>query len=339
MKRFSQYLIEQEPAWTKKTTDYIFSQDMKIPVSSTIFKRVLGNLPRDTVQHSMDATKMKNFFKLIGKKKSISAFTEMNPGAIVGGVQTRGGVVADIEADILIEYPDDIFSTPDSNGRRWVYLASALDSKNEDKARIMVSQLRLDILGKYAGVDTSFYDAQSEINEIKDMWKNAPTKVFSFLVKSGVEDAQKEANKIKGKMVGEYIDGLEAIMKKFAKDVESNLRDFGYGKDNNPESWDELVVNNFKVKHIYIYRTLNFYVDFLKTFFPTVAKNWKNDRLGLMDQIQNNPEVLNGINRMMFKLAKKYRFTFSYHDTQSEFVKAVQSADRRGLKRPPKRGR
>ena len=190
---------------------------------------------------------MKNFFKLIGKKKSLSAFTEMNPSALVGGVQTRGGVVADIEADILIEYPDDIFSTPDSNGRRWVYLASALDSKNEDKARIMVSQLRLDILGKYAGVDTSFYDAQSEINEIKDMWKNAPTKVFSFLVKSGVEDAQKEANKIKGKMVGEYIDGLEAIMKKFAKDVESNLRDFGYGKDNNPESWDELVVNNFKV--------------------------------------------------------------------------------------------
>ena len=338
MKRFSQYLIEQEPAWTKKTTEYIFSQDMKIPVSSTIFKRILGDLPRDTVQHLMDATKMKNFFKLIGKKKSLSAFTEMNPSALVGGVQTRGGVVADIEADILIEYPDDIFSTPDSNGRRWVYLASALDSKNEDKARIMVSQLRLDILGKYAGVDTSFYDAQSEINEIKDMWKNAPTKVFSFLVKSGVEDAQKEANKIKGKMVGEYIDGLEAIMKKFAKDVESNLRDFGYGKDNNPESWDELVVNNFKVKHIYIYRTPNFYVDFLNSFFPTVAKNWKNDRLGLIKQIQTNPEVLNGINRMMLKLAKKYRFTFSYHDTQGEFVKAVQSANRRGLKRP-KRGR
>ena len=339
MKRFSQYLIEQEPAWTKKTTEYIFSQDMKIPVSSTIFKRILGDLPRDTVQHLMDATKMKNFFKLIGKKKSLSAFTEMNPSALVGGVKTRGGVVADIEADILIEYPDDIFSTPDSNGRRWVYLASALDSKNEDKARIMVSQLRLDILGKYAGVDTSFYDAQSEINEIKDMWKNAPTKVFSFLVKSGVEDAQKEANKIKGKMVGEYIDGLEAIMKKFAKDVESNLRDFGYGKDNNPESWDELVVNNFKVKHIYIYRTPNFYVDFLNSFFPTVAKNWKNDRLGLIKQIQTNPEVLNGINRMMLKLAKKYRFTFSYHDTQGEFVKAVQSANRRGLKRPPKRGR
>ena len=335
---FKQYIAE-EPAWTKKTTDYIFSQDMKIPVSSTIFKRVLGNLPRDTVQHLLDATKMKKFFKLIGKKKSISAFTEMNPLSLVGGVQTKGGVVADIEADILIEYPEDIFSTPDSNGRRWVYLARALDSKNEDQARVMVSQLRLDILGKYAGVDTSFYNANSEINEIKDMWKNAPTKVFSFLVKSGVEDAQKEANKIKGKMVGEYIDGLEVIMKKFAKDVERNLRDFGYGKDNNPEAWDELVVNNFKIKHIYIYRTPTFYVDFLNSFFPTVARNWKNNPAGLRDQIETNPEVLNGINRMMLKLAKKYRFTFSYHDTQGDFVKAVQSADRRGLKRPPKRVR
>ena len=335
---FKQYIAE-EPAWTKKTTDYIFSQDMKIPVSSTIFKRVLGNLPRDTVQHLLDATKMKKFFKLIGKKKSISAFTEMNPLSLVGGVQTKGGVVADIEADILIEYPEDIFSTPDSNGRRWVYLARALDSKNEDQARVMVSQLRLDILGKYAGVDTSFYNAKSEINEIKDMWKNAPTKVFSFLVKSGVEDAQKEANKIKGKMVGEYIDGLEVIMKKFAKDVERNLRDFGYGKDNNPEAWDELVVNNFKIKHIYIYRTPTFYVDFLNSFFPTVARNWKNNPAGLRDQIETNPEVLNGINRMMLKLAKKYRFTFSYHDTQGDFVKAVQSADRRGLKRPPKRVR
>ena len=114
------------------------------------------------------------------------------------------------------------------------------------------------------------------------------------------------------------------FMKKHNKMVARELMQAAY--DRNPdeydESWDELVVNNFDIKHLYIYRNHSFYSDFITAFFPR-EKTW-------VSEIETNPDVLLSINRMMMALAKKYKFTFSYHDTASEFTRAVGDARRRG---------
>jgi len=320
---FKQYL-EEAPAWRKKVTEFVFASSLYVPVSSTIMKRVMGNVPRDRVRHLMDASKMKEFFKLQGKRKSISAFTNMGATPLVSGVQTRGGVVADIDADILIDYPDDIMSQPDSNGRRWVYAERAFswDGPGRDVMDKILS-LRLELLAKYAGMDANAWNVADsrDRKEINGRWNNIEGTLHGWNMKSGQDTNVKT---IKGRIVREYIDGLEALMRKNKKMVARELMQAAY--DRNPDyyddSWDELVVNNFDIKHLYIYRNHSFYSDFITAFFPR-EKTW-------VSEIETNPDVLLSINRMMMALAKKYKFTFSYHDTAAEFTRAVGDARRRG---------
>ncbi len=324
MLNFKEYL-EEAPAWRKKVTEFVFASSLYVPVSSTIMKRVMGNVPRDRVRHLMDGSKMKDFFKLQGKKKSISAFTHMGATSLVSGVQTRGGVVADIDADILIDYPDDIMSQPDGNGRRWVYAERAFnwDGPGRD-AMDKILSLRLELLAKYAGMDASAWNVADtrDRREINNRWNDIEGAILGWNMKVGNKSTNVKA--IKGRIVREYIDGLEAIMKKNKRLVASQLMQAAY--DRNPdyydESWDELVVNNFDIKHIYIYRGHRFYSDFITAFFPR-EKTW-------VSELETNPDVVLSINRMMFALAKKYKFTFSYHDTASEFTRAVGDARRRG---------
>ena len=320
---FNEYL-EEAPAWRKKVTEFVFAKHLYVPVSSTIMKRVMGNVPRDRVRHLMDGSKMKDFFKLQGKRKSISAFTNMGRTPLVSGVQTRGGVVADIDADILIDYPEDIMSQPDSNGRRWLAATEVFsyDPPGRD-AMDEIYALRVKLLAKYTAMDAGEWDVTDtrDRQEITKRWKNIEGTLHGWNAMSGQDTNIKT---IKGQIVTQYIDGLEAIMNKNKKLVASRLMQAAY--DRNPdeyeESWDELVVNNFKIKHLYIYRTHRFYSDFITAFFPR-EKTW-------VSEIETNPDVLLNINRMMFALAKKYKFTFSYHDTASEFTRAVGDARRRG---------
>jgi hypothetical protein len=324
MKTFLHHL-EEAPAWRKKVTEFVFHPRLFVPISSTIMKRVMGNVPRDRVRHLMDASKMKEFFKLQGKRKSISAFTNMGHTPLVSGVQTRGGVVADIDADILIDYPEDIMSQPDSNGRRWVAAQEAfsLDAPGREVIDKILS-LRLELLAKYAGMDASEWNVADtrDRREINNRWSAIETTIHGWNMKSG--DTSTNVKALKGQIVTQYIDGLEALMKKHNKIVASQLMQAAY--DRNPDyyddSWDELVVNNFDIKHLYIYRNHSFYSDFITAFFPR-EKTW-------VSEIETNPDVLLNINRMMMALAKKYKFTFSYHDTAGEFTRAVGDARRRG---------
>lgn len=324
MKTFRQHL-EEAPAWRKKVTEYVFASSLYVPISSTIMTRVMGRVPRDRVRHLMDGSKMKDFFKLQGKKKSISAFTNMGHTPLVSGVQSRGGVVADIDADILIDYPDDIMSQPDSNGRRWVAAQNAFswDGPGRDVMDQILS-LRLGLLAKYAGMDASAWNVADtrDRREINNRWNDIEGAILGWNMKVGNKSTNVKA--IKGRIVREYIDGLEALMRKNKRLVASQLMQAAY--DRNPdyydESWDELVVNNFKIKHLYIYRNHRFYSDFITAFFPR-EKTW-------VSEIETNPDVLLNINRKMMELAKKYKFTFSYHDTASEFTRAVGDARRRG---------
>ena len=324
MLNFNEYL-EEAPAWRKKVTEFVFGTKLLVPVSSTIVKRVMGHVPRDRVRHLMDASKMKDFFRLQGKKKSISAFTLMGSNALVSGVQTRGGVVADIDADILVDYPNDILSMPDSNGRRWVAAIPHVfswDAPGRDAVN-QIYTLRLELLAKYTAMEAGEWNVTDtqDRQEIDKRWNNIEGTLHGWNVKSGQDTNIKT---IKGQIVKQYIDGLEAIMKKNEKLVISQLMQAAYDRnpDHYDDTWDELVVNNFDIKHIYIYRNHRFYSDFITAFFPR-EKTW-------VSEIETNPDVLLSINRMMFALAKKYKFTFSYHDTASEFTRAVGDARRRG---------
>jgi len=88
MLTFKSFLKEGPPAWTESLSTMLFDlpreglKDLKIPLSSPIFKRVWPKTIRSKAFHVTDFTGVGKLKKMQGKKKSISAFYNITPSEI-----------------------------------------------------------------------------------------------------------------------------------------------------------------------------------------------------------------------------------------------------------------
>ena len=106
MKTFKSYLTEFAQ---QSTSDYVFdthsvnSSSLKIPISTSMFKRIWPDTIRATVFHTTDLAGLERLKKLEGGKKSISAFFSMMSRYMETGVATSGDahVVVEMDADVL----------------------------------------------------------------------------------------------------------------------------------------------------------------------------------------------------------------------------------------------
>ena len=123
MKSFKGYLTEFA---MQSTSDYVFdthsvsSSSLKIPMSGPMFKRIWPDTIRTTVFHTTDLSGLQKLKRLEGGKKTISAFFSMMDKYMQSGIATGGGIVAEMDADVLVSARDDIMSQVDNKGRRWV---------------------------------------------------------------------------------------------------------------------------------------------------------------------------------------------------------------------------
>ena len=121
MKSFKGYLTEFA---MQSTSDYVFdvpsghSGSLKIPISGPMMKRIWPDTIRATVFHATD--NLEKLGKLEGRKKSISAFFSMMSRYMEKGIATGGGIVVEMDADVLVSAADDIMSAVDKTGRRWL---------------------------------------------------------------------------------------------------------------------------------------------------------------------------------------------------------------------------
>ena len=251
MKTFKQYLKEGPPAWTESLSTMLFDLpraglvDLKIPLSPAIFKRVWPESVRSKCFHVTGFDGVRSLKKMQGKKKSISAFYNIKPAAIEDGIKTDGGFVIEMMADILVAAPDDIGSQPDKTGRRWLVWStilkelgggSKIKKMEKDLEKLLIEILVKNDLGPYKkGLTTS---------ELNKAWiylgKNSDGKTKSLIIKN-------------------YIDGMEKIMKKYSKPLQSIFKDYTKKRTLDPdedsgdtELWDELVVNNVKIEKVHI---------------------------------------------------------------------------------------
>ena len=170
---------------------------------------------------------------------------------IQSGIRTEGGYVVELEGDVLAAAPDDISSQPDKTGRRWLTLSTIMNSSTDSdpglggatKLKKMESDLQ-NLLVKILGDNGKGPYRAGDTNEIAKAW--------SYLGKSvgGTE---------KSVIIKNYIDGMEKIMKKYARPLGTLLTDYTKKRiqDPDPDSgdtamWDELVVNNFKIQMIHV---------------------------------------------------------------------------------------
>jgi hypothetical protein len=248
MKSFKGYLKEA-PAWTESLSAMIFDLpraglvDVKIPLSPSIFKRIWPKSVRSRVFHLTNDVGLRALKKMEGGKRSISAFYNITTSEISYGIQTEGGYVVEMDADVLAAAPDDIGTQPDKTGRRWLVLdtltttmggASKLRGMEKD-----IEEMMMDIIMQYADDPKFMPDINKSWIALKKEYKNE--------------------GKILSKIIKDYIDGMEKVMKSYSKPLKSIFTDYAFNKELVPDPdsgdlalWDEIVVNNFKVKKVHV---------------------------------------------------------------------------------------
>jgi len=242
MKRFKEYLKEFV---IQSTSDYVFDtmsnsiSDIKIPISGPMFKRIWPDTIRATVFHVLNAEYIYDLKKLEGKKKSISAFFSMMAKQFEGGIAAGGGVVAELEADVLVSAKDDIMSAVDKGGRRWVEMSwfenaqGRGNSAGFDKVEQGFNTLIKDLVKKYV---------PKEQGQPLEIWSNMKSHL-----KAGTPAGAKKLSLV----IKDYFDGIEKVLKKNKKVMGSIFYGYAKSKRQTDNAWDEQIVNNIKIKKIH----------------------------------------------------------------------------------------
>ena len=243
MKTFKGYLTEFV---IQSTSDYVFDtlsnsiSDIKIPISGPMFKRIWPDTIRATVFHSTDAEHLAGLKKLEGKKKSISAFFSMMAREMEGGIATDGGIVIEMEADVLISAKDDIMSAVDKGGRRWVEMSWFENAQGR---------------GNPAGFDKVEKDLNTLIKDLVKKYvpkeQGQPLEIWSDM-KSHLKAGREGGGKRLSLAIKDYFDGVEKVIKKNKKVFETIFYGYAKSKRQTDNAWDEQIVNNIKIKKVHI---------------------------------------------------------------------------------------
>ena len=248
MKSFKYFIKEATgQKWQQSLSSLIFDTgreenfylDVPIPLSSSIFKRVWPDDIRTTVFHLTDVDGLDKLVKLQGKKKSISAFTSMDRYYYSRGVQTEGGIVAEIDGNVLIAAPTDIMSRPDNTGRRWTAFRAI--SGREKWGRIddqTIQSIRKDIEKLFKQLITTYYP-----DKLQPYSKKLANTQWQYIGAHPLSD--------KRKIIADYIDGMEKIIKKHSAKLRGVFTRY-LDRRRTDDSWDEIIVNDIKIKQVHI---------------------------------------------------------------------------------------
>ena len=291
MKSFKGYLREDAPAWQSSTSQKIFDfgqiQYMQIPLTSSTMEWIFQvQLPRATVFHVTNGIGLDKLKRLQNKKKSISAFFNMDASTMEAGIQGGGGLVVELDANIIMSSKGDLMSMPDKTGRRWVELYNIDPKKTMYKE---MEQLLMDLAVKH--------DPKN-----KEYLKISPDIGLGAWHKLG-SDLRKELEGFEPKkmslVIADYIDGVNAILKKHKKDIQDRVH--GYyvrrgtiavkhpsgrmvGGDSEIKEWnvyDEQVVDKIKILKVHTFNTKTRETDWIeKSVIPRLGKiphtHWVN---------------------------------------------------------------
>ena len=255
MKSFKTYLKEfaqQSPS------DLVFdvhtgdSSSLKIPISTSMFKRIWPDTIRATVFHVTDHNGLGKIKKIEGGKKSISAFFSMMSRYMESGVATSGGAVVEMDADVLISARDDIMSQVDTQGRRWVEMSWFANAqwgrtgpefgKVEKDLNWLIKNLVIKHLSPILG-------------------KTEVKKVGEFAIWGDIKRYIKGDGKMLRLLIKEYFDGMERLLKKHKKVMSGIFYSYAKSKRMTDNSWDEQIVNNIKVKKVHLIQPTQLKID------------------------------------------------------------------------------
>ena len=218
------------------------SSALKIPISGPMFKRIWPDTIRTTVFHVLRAENLYELKKLEGGKRSISAFFTMMSRYFEGGIAAGGGVVAELEADVIVSARDDIMSTVDTAGRRWVEMSWFANAQRGGTGP------------KFAVVERELNDLIRELvlkHLSPILGKDRVRREFEFELWNDMKKHMSGDGKALRLVIKDYFDGVEKIIKKNSEVMSSIFYGYAKSKRQTDSSWDEQIVNNIKIKKIH----------------------------------------------------------------------------------------
>ncbi len=251
MKTFKTYLKEFA---IQSTSDYVFdtpsghSGSLKIPISGPMFKRIWPDTIRSTVFHATDLKGLERLKKIEGKKKSISAFYSMMARYMETGIATEGGLVVEMDADVLVSASADIMSEVDKQGRRWVEMSWFANAQRYGTGPAF-GKVEKDLTTLIIGLVKKHIPKDKEIQQTKHFGKDAGA---AFDIWGNMKHHLKGDGKILRLVIKDYFDGVEKIIKKHKKVMGDIFYGYARSKRQTEESWDEQLVNNIKIKKVHV---------------------------------------------------------------------------------------
>jgi len=124
LRALSELEFKSSPAQQIASPEFMMGE--AIPITFKIGEILYGK-KRIIGFHTSEIGKINNIKNIIGKRKTISAFTQFygnynryDSWRPFRGAQTYGGIIYKIEGDLLLSSDIDVRSRPDENGIRWV---------------------------------------------------------------------------------------------------------------------------------------------------------------------------------------------------------------------------
>ena len=248
MLQFKEYLNETK--WTGSLSDKLFDiginlQGLWLPMSTPIFRRIGLDDFRTTVFHVTDTEGYEGIKKMQGQKKSISAFFDMQNRYMSQGIQTQGGVILELDANILSAWREDVMSSPDKTGRRWIQLSYFGGMyKVQDDIDAMIKPLTVlikDLVKEYVPSNKAHNVSFNSDKDIVKAWINTGIWLRR----------EKDYRKIMGNLIKDYIDGVEKVMKANVKKLQSIFRSY-LNRRTTDATWDEVIVNMVQIKKVHL---------------------------------------------------------------------------------------
>ena len=234
-----------------KAKESVEVDNMYIPMSGAMFKRVFPKQVRVRSFHVTSPEGFENLYDIQNSSKSISTFAYMSSRNISQGIVEGSGVVAEIDGNALISSSQDLFSVPIVDGRRlisygWLrgpWKTNDLKKMDKDMAVLLKALIR-----KYAPERaknrTSPYFTDFEV------WKSVRAS-YEWHKNEPDKKVQKAAGKKMQKIIKDYLDGVERVLKKNAKQVQHILTN--YLKTRRTEdNWDEIIVDDVNILKVFI---------------------------------------------------------------------------------------
>lgn len=248
MRTFRGHMLH-EVAWAESLSTMIFDlprsgiRDLPIPLSPSIFKRLWPKPVRSRVFHVTDYDGLEKLGNLQGRKRSISAFYNIQGWTIEDGIKTEGGYVVELDADVLAAAPDDISSIPDKGGTRWLVWDTIFARMGQKKylkgMEDDLNEFLIEIIMQYA-------DDPKFMPNINKSW-----------IALGKE--YKNEKRALYEIIKDYIDGIEEVIQKHGKELRFVFTNYVGDRHQTPdedsgdvEPWDEVVVNNIKIIKIHV---------------------------------------------------------------------------------------